>query len=125
MTNKKIIKWLQSLKSEIGKQSNRHLWNYEEALDMAIKALAKDEWIPVSERLPSAEDCPMDCMVTRKSEFVGNYVDMAVAEANGTWTHEDWKAITIDGKATCISTRDADIIAWMPLPEPYREEDET
>ena len=90
-----------------------------------IKALEREicDWIPVSERLPSAEDCPMDCMVTRKSKFVGNYVDMAVAEANGTWTHEDWKAITIDGKATCISTRDADIIAWMPLPEPYREED--
>lgn len=85
-----------------------------------VSAEAVQGWIPVSERLPSAEDCPMDCMVTRKSKFVGNYVDMAVAEANGTWTHEDWKAITIDGKATCISTRDADIIAWMPLPEPYK-----
>ena len=82
--------------------------------------LAEREWIPCSERLPSAEDCPMDCMVTRKSKFVGNYVDMAVAEADGTWTHEDWKAITINGNATCISTRDADIIAWMPLPKPYK-----
>ena len=91
-----------------------------------IKPLKREicEWIPVSERLPKAEDCPMDCMVTRKSKFVGNYVDMAVAEKNGTWTHEDWKAITIDGKATCISTRDADIIAWMPLPDPYREDGE-
>lgn len=78
-------------------------------------------WIPCSERLPSAEDCPMDCMVTRRSKYVGNYTDMAVAEADGTWTHEDWKAITIDGKAMCISTKDADIIAWMPLPEPYQE----
>lgn len=88
-----------------------------------IKAMPSD-WIPVSERLPDADDCPMDCMVTRKSKFVGNYVDMAVAEKNGTWTHEDWKAITIDGNATCISTRDADIIAWIPLPEPYREDGE-
>ena len=80
---------------------------------------AKTVWIPCSERLPSAEDCPMDCMVTRRSKYVGNYTDMAVAEADGTWTHEDWKAITIDGNATCISTRDADIIAWMPLPEPW------
>lgn len=96
---------------------------YVEAIDMAIKAL-QDDWIPVSERLPNAEECPMDCMVTRKSKFVGNYVDMAVAEANGTWTHEDWKAITLDGKATCISTRDADIIAWRPLPAPYKESEE-
>ena len=80
------------------------------------------KWIPVKESLPDADDCPMDCMVTRKSKFVGNYVDMAVAEKNGTWTHEDWKAITIDGNATCISTRDADIIAWMPLPDPYTED---
>lgn len=77
-------------------------------------------WIPCSERLPNAEDCPMDCMVTRRSKYVGNYTDMAVAEADGTWTHEDWKAITINGNATCISTRDADIIAWMPLPKPYK-----
>lgn len=84
------------------------------------KKLAEREWIPCSERLPSAEDCPMDCMVTRRSEYVGNYTDMAVAEADGTWTHEDWKAITLNGEATCISTRDADIIAWMPLPKPYK-----
>ena len=82
--------------------------------------LAKREWIPCSERLPKEEDCPMDCMVTRRSKFIGNYVDMAVAEADGTWTHEDWKAITIKGEATCISTRDADIVAWMPLPTPYK-----
>lgn len=92
------------------------------AIDMAIEALSAEmtEWIPVSERLPDAEDCPMDCMVTRRSKYIGNYVDMAVAEKNGTWTHEDWNAIVIDGKAKCISTRDADIIAWMPLPEPYK-----
>lgn len=40
MTNKEIAKWLQSLKSEIGKQSNQCLWNYEEVLDMAIKVLS-------------------------------------------------------------------------------------
>ena len=86
-------------------------------------------WIPVSERLPDAKDCPMDCMVTRKSEFIGNYVDIAVCETNGTWTHEDWDAIVLgdveSGRKTgLISTRDDAIIAWMPLPEPYREDGE-
>lgn len=96
---------------------------YDNAI-IQIDALpsADTEWIPCNERLPNVEDCPMDCMVTRRSKYVGNYTDMAVAEADGTWTHEDWKAITIKGEATCISTRDADIVAWMPLPEPYREE---
>ena len=92
--------------------------------EMVETEMSLPGWIPVSERLPSAEDCPMDCMVTRRSKYVGNYTDMAVAEADGTWTHEDWKAITIKGEATCISTRDADIIAWMPLPTPYKGGDD-
>ena len=90
-------------------------------------AQPEQRWIPCSERLPEAEDCPMDCLVTRKSKYIGNYTDMAVCEKNGMWTHEDWDAIVLgdvkDGKSTgLISTRDDDIIAWMPLPEPYREE---
>ena len=88
-------------------------------------AQADPPWIPCSERLPEAEDCPMDCLVTRKSKYIGNYTDMAVCEKNGMWTHEDWDAIVLgdvkDGKSTgLISTRDDDIIAWMPLPEPYK-----
>jgi hypothetical protein len=98
----------------------------------AIRALPSAEpktggWIPCSERLPSEEDCPMDCMVTRRGKFMGNYVDMAVAERNGTWTHEDWTAIVLgdveSGRKTgLISTRDDEIIAWMPLPPAYKEE---
>ena len=123
MSNEQAVQILIPMRNMMCDQNGCPISDAVFALDKAIEALSADrpqEWIPVSERLPSAEDCPMDCMVTRKSEFVGNYVDMAVAEANGTWTHEDWKAITLDGKAMCISTRDADIIAWMPLPEPYK-----
>ena len=90
-------------------------------------AQPEPHWIPCSEQMPKEEDCPMDCLVTRKSKFIGNYTDMAVCEKNGTWTHEDWDAIVLgdvkDGKSTgLISTRDDNIIAWMPLPEPYKEE---
>ena len=90
---------------------------------------AEAKWIPCSERLPDAEDCPMDCIVTRKNEFIGNFVDMAVAEADGTWTHEDWDAIVLgdveSGRKTgLISTHDNEIIAWMPLIQPYREDGE-
>jgi len=94
-----------------------------------VSAEAVQGWIPCSERLPSAEDCPMDCIVTRKNEFIGNFVDMAVAEADGTWTHEDWDAIVLgdveSGRKTgLISTHDNEILAWMPLPKPYREDGE-
>ena len=95
------------------------------------KRLDKDidvptKWIPVSERLPESADCPMDCLVTRKSKNIGNYTDMAVAESDGTWTHEDWEAIVLGdnvcGKKTgLLNTCGDKIVAWMPLPEPYKE----
>ena len=100
---------------------------YAAQIEKLPPAQPEQRWIPCSERLPEAEDCPMDCLVTRKSKYIGNYTDMAVCEKNGMWTHEDWDAIVLgdveDGKSTgLISTRDDDIIAWMPLPEPYRGE---
>lgn len=39
MTREENIKWLESLKAEIGKSEHRSLWHYAEALDMAIEAL--------------------------------------------------------------------------------------
>jgi len=103
--------------------------NIFKALEKAYEQGKKDalKWVPVSEKMPESDDCPMDCLVTRKSKTIGNYTDMAVAEKDGTWTHEDWKAITfgdrvLGKKAGLISTRDDDIVAWMPLPEPWKGE---
>lgn len=45
MTNKENVKWLESLKKEIGKAENRTLWHYAEAIDMAIEALKQTEQI--------------------------------------------------------------------------------
>ena len=86
-----------------------------------------DSWIPVSKEMPKKEDCPMDCLVTRKSKTIGNYTDMAVAEKSGTWTHEDWEAIVlgdnVSGKKTgLLNTRGDEIVAWMPMPEPWEGE---
>jgi len=39
MTREEVVKWLESLKNEIGKAENRTLWHYAESIDMAIKAL--------------------------------------------------------------------------------------
>ena len=39
-SNGEIIKWLESLKAEIGKSEHRTLWHYAEAIDMAIEALS-------------------------------------------------------------------------------------
>lgn len=50
MTNKKIVKWLESLKKEMGKTENRTLWHYAEAIDMAIEALS-------TEAVQAVQDC--------------------------------------------------------------------
>ena len=39
MTREEVVKWLESLKREIGKAENRTLWHYAESIDMAIEAL--------------------------------------------------------------------------------------
>ena len=42
MTMEECIKWLKSLKTEIGKSEHRTLWHYAEAIDTAIDALQID-----------------------------------------------------------------------------------
>ena len=78
-----------------------------DAIEMAIEALKREQWIPCSERLPE-EDVPVlvqkDC-----SCLVDEHYGRAVGEYNGFkyWTVED--------------DFYAEPIAWMPLPEPYKE----
>ena len=42
MTREEVIKWLESLKREIGKAENRTLWHYAESIDMAIETLSAE-----------------------------------------------------------------------------------
>ena len=42
MTIEETVKWLKSLKSEIGKSEHRSLWHYAKSIDMAIKVLSDD-----------------------------------------------------------------------------------
>lgn len=73
-----------------------------EAIDMAIEALqAKVEWIPCSERLPSEDGCYLVSTTGTNNDII----DIAY------YTEEIWH------KASRIK-------AWMPLPKPYREENE-
>lgn len=43
MTREETIKWLKSLKAEIGKSEHRTLWHYAEAIDMAIEAIQNED----------------------------------------------------------------------------------
>lgn len=42
MTREEVVKWLESLKKEVGKAENRTLWHYAESIDVAIKTLSAE-----------------------------------------------------------------------------------
>ena len=79
--------------------------NDVEALNMAIKALERSRWIPVSERLPRAEQY---ALIT-----VYNQTKMCWYK-NG---------IFVDGEQNAYTKENEELVAWMPLPEPYEAQE--
>jgi hypothetical protein len=98
-----------------------------EALDMAIKVLEQNNWIPVSERLPEKP--------TGREWYWSSYhgKDIAADEyivmikdaeipTSLYWTGDVWinvYAQTLDGYNITY-----EVTAWMPLPKPYQKEGE-
>lgn len=74
--------------------------------DVAVKALDQTRWISVSERLPGSDE---DVLVTNG---VGIYVG---------WIDATDKCWRVDSESEYFMN---DIVAWMPLPEPYKVESE-
>lgn len=79
------------------------------------------QWIPVSERLPSeyyhprrkinlSSDMLVTCIV-RECNY--RYIDMAITE-NGEWQ------FVHDHYGDCDVPPGHEIVAWIPLPEPYK-----
>ena len=74
-----------------------------------LKALReKSRWIPCSERLPKKPECGENGYIVQKkhvAEPFSTYWDGA------RWTNEDDDVVDR-------------VIAWMPLPEPYKEDED-
>lgn len=74
------------------------------------------KWILVTERLPNDDEEGMDVLVSIKNASYSDYVETA------RFLYKNWWYADIDEEmdkemAKCV-------IAWMPLPEPYRKETE-
>lgn len=72
---------------------------------------AEAEWIPVSERLPSESD---DYLCTIPLDAEETYTEVLTFHKGRFYEDDDeWGATYHD-----------DVLAWMPLPKPYREDGE-
>ena len=78
---------------------NRAIYDVIEIINSQPPA---DPWIPCSERLPKLGQI---CLVTRANWFGKPRIEIA-----GYWL-DGWR----------IKGHNTDILAWMPLPEPYKE----
>ena len=121
------IKELTGLAASMGLYDDKHPCKRAVILRKAIKALEQTRWIPVSERLPEKKG---DYLVTQKETFT-DYVyisvvgyalnlydvdeyDFADKKRSGWYEYDsEWGYRELD-----------DVIAWMPLVEPYKAESE-
>lgn len=88
---------------------------YELKAGMILKAIGYQWWIPVEERLPDNPDCMVLVQISgRPACNIGldNALCIAQYYPDEGWILEEYP-----------SWDDAHPVAWMPLPEPYREEE--
>ena len=126
MTNKEAAEVLKRIRDgldEMGELNDKS----REAFDAALAALEAERWIPCEKRLPEKEgeyivttrwDENGDFRVTTLEygfKVVDRWKDSDRVFPNGAAFGEEWA----DGMDNIEET-----IAWMPLPERYREEGE-
>lgn len=109
MTNEESIKWLKGMKEGLFPFSGEVM---NEICDKAIEALSenKGKWIPVSERLPEIVKDGLSEWVLVTIKGVDKTVTMYDRICHGEWLTE-----CFDGEK---------VLAWQPLPEPYKAESE-
>ena len=71
-------------------------------------------WIPVSERLPRARESVLLAVNHKYGNWVGEGCYWETTDNHIIWKGYRWNATYWDDE----------IIAWMPLPKPYREDGE-
>lgn len=89
-----------------------------EALGMAIKALEQTKWIPVTDRLPEDKINPLT------EDFYEYPVTVEIRGKRDVRYYKFGKPIGWDEPHWFFGSGIMDdfVIAWMPLPEPYKED---
>lgn len=123
MTKQEAIDLLDNL---IGMIEDNHGSDYDSAIRMAIDAL-EPQWIPCSERMPEEHDSIFskfygtekwrDAMFRKTSKTV----IITVEYLDGT--RQTAPCHTIDGEWNQSMKGMGKVLAWMPLPEPWKEEE--
>lgn len=110
MTREEAIKRLSDIRADYSCFDDDERPKYH-ALSMAIESL-QDDWIPVSEKNPSQ---------------TGEYLVTAVCDNGATFTDKFGYTPTTDGgwydpeaPSQTYTDWNEHIIAWRPLPEPYK-----
>lgn len=110
MTNKEAIAQLNALVGRVIPASGGPVWYAEimgEAVRMATEAIERNQWTPVTERLPGY----------RQTVIVSSYWGVTVAYRDAVkedGTDDFWCLLLSDS-----DTSQRNIYAWMPLPEPW------
>ena len=95
---------------------NEEYW--KELMEMAITALQNQPvWILVSERLPNEDEFIKSY---RRNKYAAEFIVMIKGANRPTtlyFTHDGWWTDNMKDRY--------DVTAWMPLPEPYRESEES
>lgn len=99
--------------SNLRKLKSFHNGSYGTDIDRAIKALEQEpKWIPVSERLPEKNGTYL-AYIINQSDAECRYImtcEYFVGDCHG-WCPDD-------------ETASNNVVAWMPLPEEYKEKSE-
>lgn len=121
MTNQEAIDLLDNL---IGMIEDNHGSDYDSAIRMAIDVL-ESKWILCSERMPDEHDSIFsrfygtekwrDAMFRKTSKTV----IITVEHLDGT--RQTAPCHTIDGEWNQSMKGMGKVLAWLPLPEPYKE----
>lgn len=81
---------------------------YFDAVETAIESLNKTGWIPVSERLPSDSG---NYLITIADLRLGHIGEHTVTIADFYAKGKKWNSVV-------------DVVAWMPLPDPWKDGEE-